>query len=437
MMLKHFFQKRICVAVSGGMDSVALLHYLHTQREKYGYFLLAAHCEHGIRGETSLADMRFVQALCETLGVELFLFQENCVERSKREKESLETAARNFRYESFESLIKSGKADYIATAHHQLDEAETVLFRLARGSALSGAKGMEKESGWVIRPFLEWSKAEIEKYAEEHCLEYCVDETNADVQYTRNKLRLEVLPKLEEAVPAAGKNIARFAAVAAQDDAFLYELASELLKKKKGGYLVAFSGKKPLVTRACLTALKNLGVDRDYTSEHLDALFSLQNCERGAKLDLPKNIECVKETDGLFFREKKEEKPIEKPREKPFSLGGFDGGRYEVIVSETPILGEVSNWQTLRADLEKFPKNAVFRFRKDGDEMQVFGGGTKTLKKLLNERKISVHEREWLPLVADSEAVYAVCGVEISEKVKVDAGTRKQIYIYLQKKNGE
>lgn len=419
------------------MDSVAMLHYLCSQREKYGYFLSAVHCEHGIRGEASLADMRFVQRFCETLGVELFLFQENCVERSKREKESLETAARNFRYESFESLIKSGKADYIATAHHQLDEAETVLFRLARGTALSGVKGMEKERGWVIRPFLEWSKAEIEKYAAENRLEYRVDETNADTKYTRNKLRVEVLPKLEEAVPAAGKNIARFAAVAAEDDAFLYELAGGLIEERKGGYLVKFSEKKPLVTRACLMALKGLGVEKDYTSEHLDALFALQACERGAKLDLPKNVECVKKTDGLFFREKREEKRPEKPTEKPFSIDGFDGGRYEIIIVREPILLEETEWKVLRADLGKFPPKAMFRFRKDGDEMQVFGGGTKRLKKLLNERKIPAKEREWLPIIADNERVYAVCGVEISERVKVDAETREQIYIYLRKKNGE
>lgn len=419
------------------MDSVALLHYLYSQREKYGYFLSAVHCEHGIRGEASLADMRFVQGLCKTLGVELFLFQEDCVERSKREKVSLETAARNFRCESFENLIKSGKADYIATAHHQSDEAETVLFRLARGTALSGVKGMEKENGRVIRPFLEWSKAEIEKYAEENRLEYRVDETNADVQYTRNKLRAEVLPRLEEAVPAAGRNIARFAAVAAEDDAFLYELASGLIDTRKDGFFVKFSDKKPLATRACLTALKGLGVDRDYTSEHLDALFALQSCERGAKLDLPKNVECVKEVDGLFFRKKKEGKRLEKPTEKPFTAHGFDGGRYEVIIVKEPILDEGSEWKVLRADWEKIPKNAVFRFRKDGDGMQVFGGGTKSLKKLLNERKIPVEEREWLPIIADGDRVYAVCGVEISEKVKVDAVTRDEIYIYLRKKNGE
>ena len=417
------------------MDSVALLHELYEKQGEYGYFLSAVHCEHGIRGEESLADMRFVQDLCKTLGVELFLFQENCVERAKREKVSLETAARNFRYESFSSLIASGKADYIATAHHEADEAETVLFRLARGTALAGVKGMEKENGWLIRPFLEKSKAEIEHDIAKKGLSYRVDETNAELIYTRNRLRAEVLPKLEEAVPSAGRNIARFAQLAAEDDALLQEYARELFQEEKTGYAVAFSTKKPLFTRACLLAIKGLGVERDYTAEHLDALFALQNSERGAKLDLPQGVECVKKADRLFFRMRKEKAHIEKPAEKPFDKTGFDGGVYELIIQNESVACD-GEWKILRLDLGKIPKSASFRFRKDGDEMQVFGGGTKSLKKLFNERKIPVEEREWLPLIADGATVLAVCGVEISEKVKVDAETREEAYIYLRKKNG-
>ena len=129
MELRNFKNKKICVALSGGVDSVALLHYMKSCQD-FGYTLCAVHCEHGIRGEESLADMRFVQELCKTWGIELFLFQEDCPARSAQEKESLETSARNFRKECFARLIEEGKADYIATAHHQKDQAETVLLNL-------------------------------------------------------------------------------------------------------------------------------------------------------------------------------------------------------------------------------------------------------------------------------------------------------------------
>ena len=152
-MLEKYRGKRICVAVSGGADSVALLHYLYGLKEKNGFSLCAVHCEHGIRGEDSLADRSFVEAICRAFEVELYVFLEDCPARAKREKESLETAARNFRHESFRKLIQEGKADYIATAHHKNDEAETLLFRLARGTSLGGMSAMKEENGYLLRPF--------------------------------------------------------------------------------------------------------------------------------------------------------------------------------------------------------------------------------------------------------------------------------------------
>ncbi len=440
MDLKKLSGKRICVAISGGADSVALLHYLKGQGEAFGFTVCAAHCEHGIRGEESLADMAFVQEFCAGLGVPLYLFQDDCIARASREKKSLETAAREFRYESLFSLIEQGKADYIATAHHLGDEAETVLFRIARGAALSGAVGMKEENGRLIRPFLEWTKKDILAYAQMHSLAYRVDCTNADVAFTRNKIRLEVLPKLEECVSGAAENIARFALRAAEDDALLYEYAKDLLSVQVDeagaeNYLAAFCDKFPLFSRACLLALKGLGVEKDYTSAHLRQAFDLQEKERGAKTDMPQGVEGVKMEKGVLFRLKKERIGVELPPAQAFHLDGFDGGRYEVILSKTPILPAQDGWRVLRADLDKIPKAAVFRFRKDGDEMRVFGGGTKSLKKLFNEKKIDVEARAYLPLIAEADGeVYAVCGVEISEKLRVDESTKNAVYIAIKRK---
>ena len=235
-MLAKYQGKRICVAVSGGEDSVALLYYLNACKAKCGYDLCAVHCEHGIRGEESLGDMRFVQELCKACGIELYLFQEDCPARAKTRKESLETAARNFRYESFWTVIREGKADFIATAHHKNDEAETTLFRLARGTSLGGMSAMKEENGYLLRPFLKWGKRDITAYIQENGLSYRLDKTNLEMDATRNKIRLEVLPKLEEAVPGATENIARFACLAFEDDALLYELANDLLQRDDDGF---------------------------------------------------------------------------------------------------------------------------------------------------------------------------------------------------------
>ena len=434
--LDGLFGKRVCVAISGGVDSTALLHYLKSQEKEVGFFLSAVHCEHGIRGEESLLDQAFVRKLCKKWAIPLFEFSENCPERAKREKVSLETAAREFRLESFSSLVSAGKVDLIATAHHVLDEAETILFRLARGTSLSGVKGMEERNGYLIRPFLDWKKEEILSYAKENHLSYCTDSTNLETDATRNKLRLNVFPALEEAVAGASVNLARFARYAAEDDALLYEQSKEFLTlSKSGNPLVRFSNQKPLFRRACLMAMKELGVEKDYTSAHLESVYSLQQSERGARICLPQGVIAQKAETGIeFFLESKEERLPPVPQtEKLFDLSGFDGGRYAVNVSLTP--PQTTDVTALRVDRDKLPKNAVFRFRKEGDTIKSFGG-SKSLKKFLNEKKIAVKERAFLPLIAekDGSEVFAVCGVEISERVKISQETQSVLYITLQKK---
>lgn len=433
MDLKNYAKMRICAAVSGGVDSVCLLHYLKKKEKEYGYSLSAVHCEHGIRGEDSVKDAAFVAALCKEWEIPLFSFSEDCLLKAKNEKCSVETAARNFRRECFEKLLLSA-CDYIATAHHKNDEAETVLFRLARGT-LSGIKGMEEESGKIVRPFLNRTRAEILSYAKEHDLSYREDATNADTRYARNKIRLEVLPKLEETVDGAVGNIVRFSSLCGEDDEFLYSLAQNLVLSEGEEFTVLFSDKKPLFRRACLLAMKGLGVEKDYTSAHLSALFNLQSSERGAKLDLPFSVECEKKEQGICFRKKREEIFEEKPPSKKFSSDGFDGGRYEVILSKTPLEGGRYG-AILKIDADKLPADSVFRFRLEGDEIDRFGGGRKSLKKFFNERKTQVKERAYLPLIAQERGnkVYVVCGEEISEDVKVDESTKNILYVITRKK---
>ncbi len=417
---------------------MTLLHYLNAKQTQFGFSLSAVHCEHGIRGEESLQDLRFVERACKEWNIPLFIFSEDCPKKALEEKLSLETAARNFRYTSFSKLLSEDKADYIATAHHADDEAETVLFRLSRGTSLSGVKGIQEENGKIIRPLIDWTRAEIENYTKEYHIEYRTDKTNFERDATRNILRLDVLPKLNEAIGGASKNLVRFAGLAAEDDALLYEYAETLVSysfDKEERIEVAFCDRKPIFRRACLMAMKYLGIEKDYTTAHLDALYYLQRKERGAKISLPQNIQAEKTSNALIFYERKEEifeplSAIEK-----FSEKGFDGGRYEVKCFFAPV-EEKNEFKILRIDMDKIPKTAVFRFREEGDEIERFGGGRKTLKKFFNEEKTPVEERGYLPLIAEpnGKEVYVVCGVEISEKVKVDETTKRPVYIQLSKK---
>ena len=429
--------KRVCVALSGGADSVALAHYLRAQSEAFSFSLCAVNCEHGIRGENSLADTRFVQELCKAWDISLFCFSENCLERSAREKKSLETVAREFRYECFEKLLSAGKCEYIALGHHANDEAETLLFRLCRGSSLTGAGAMKEEQGRYLRPFLRWTKQDILSYVQEHHLEFRTDESNFEKCATRNRLRLEVLPILEEIISGATENLSKFSMRATADDEYLYSLAQPLVKEEPPceagdtGLRISFCEVKPLFFRACLTAFKRLGFLKDYTEKHLESVYGLQTLQTGSQISLKGGLIAKRLYNEIVFYKETVEKTEEKRFFIPFQIGKVICGEYEIFVSKTPITG---CGKLLRIDERKIPSNATFRLREEGDIFEKFGGGKKNLKKYLIDKKIPSFERERLPVLASEKEILVVCGVEISEKLKTDDDTLQTLYIAIKKK---
>lgn len=437
--LKNYAGKRLCAAVSGGADSVWLLYDLKEKEKEYGFFLSAVHCEHGIRGETSLADCEFVRTLCAKWGVPLTVFSADCPREAINKGESLETAAREFRYRSFQTLLDEGKADVIVTAHHLDDDAETVLFRLCRGASLTGASGISSERKGFLRPLLDLTKNEILENVRAHGLTYREDESNKEREATRNKLRLDVFPILEEAIHGTAKNLVRFANHAAEDDELLYAYAKKLVYQESTtgagdtGYRVRTDGEPPLVRRAVLTVLKALGVERDYGGVHLDRAVALTALQTGAKATLLQGVYAVRMHDSLaFFREAAEEKlsPI------PFEKGTYEWGRYEIVVSDQ-LQSDGETWgRVLRLDGEKIPKTAVFRCTETGDTFRKFGGGSKTVKKYLVDKKIPAAVRADLPVLADGETgeVLAILGVEISDGVRLTEQTAREINMLIRRK---
>lgn len=410
-------EKKVCVALSGGRDSVALVHYLSAHSDLIGYTLSAVNCEHGIRGEESLKDSAFVSDLCKKLGIPLYTFSADCPALAKAEKISVETAARNFRYECFDKILKEGKADVIATAHHADDNAETVLFNLCRGSALSGLKGITDREGFV-RPFISVTRDEIDEYIKENNLPFVEDSTNAEEDATRNIIRLRVMPVLKECVPGAVKNISRFSSLAKEDDELLYSYANDALRFDGDTAYIETGCPKPIFMRAALIAVKKLGIEKDYTYEHLLSIYSLAQNETGAKVSLPKGVCAIREYDEIcIYRGSK--KPIS---EIPFAVGETTFNGVKIIV--TPYLSELksavgsSPAKILRFNPGAIPMGCVVRYRKDGDMFEKFGGVRKKLSDFFCEKKIPLKERDFIPLIANGDEILAVCGVEISEKIK-------------------
>ena len=197
----------VLVAVSGGADSVALLHLLHT----LGYPVSALHCNFHLRGEESDADQQFVEKLCQQFGVSLGVTHFHTADYAKSHGISIEMAARELRYQWFREQMEAQKAQAIAVGHHMDDQAETLLLNLLRGTGLRGLAGMHPQHNSVVRPLLCVSRKDIEEYLRLHHLAYVTDSTNLQHDVLRNRIRLEVMPLLEQLQPAARQTLSRAA----------------------------------------------------------------------------------------------------------------------------------------------------------------------------------------------------------------------------------
>lgn len=392
---------------------MALLHYIKARKDEYSITLSAVHLEHGIRGESSLADANFVNEFCKRENIPLILKHVDCVLYAKENKLGIEESARAARYALFYEILASGKADYICTAHHADDNAETVLFNLFRGSALKGVGGIKENKG-IIRPMLSVTKEQILNYVKENSILFVTDETNTDTKYTRNFIRQNILPEIKEIFPNCVKRIYSFSQTAREDDEYLYSLAEKECSVKYGAFIFADNLEKPLFTRACMLAFKYFGIEKDYTIENFNDVYSLKNLNNGSKISLPCSLIAIREYGhiAVYRPEKVAVKEI------PFAVGEYQTKDKILKIVEGKADG-------LNIDGDKLPPNAVIRARKQGDKFQKFGSGSKKLKDFFIDKKIPLRERDKIPVIACDDEVYVVCGVEISEKVKLDRNSGK------------
>ena len=349
----------LVAGVSGGADSLCLFLVLLRMSREEGFFLQVVHVHHGLR-ESAQGDLRFVQDLCRRENVPCRCIMADAAAMAEKWGTGVEEAGRRLRYEAFEETRKSlqedrGKPCRIAVAHHREDQAETVLFHLCRGTDIRGARGMLPVSGWIVRPLLRESRAEIEAFLKSQGMAWREDETNEDTSYTRNFLRREILPRLKEQVnPSASENLARFAASCAETERFLEAQTEQAMKRcllqipgplpvnedgsgdrgkgnasesrtgeSAGGRngirvgdrdsipvtvlgLEALRQEDPLLQRRilyrCLAA--SAGRRKDLTAVHVDAMEELCAGQRDGSLSLPGRVTMLRSGGRLFFYRK-------------------------------------------------------------------------------------------------------------------------------------
>lgn len=410
----------VAVALSGGRDSMALLHSLL----KKGYTVKAICVEHGIRGEVSKDEAKSVYNYCKKIGVECKLYTVDSLAFAEERKLTVEQSARELRYQCFESAVKDGFCDIIATAHHADDNVETLLMRILRGTGTKGLCGIAKKRGIFVRPMLEVTREEIDEYVKREDIKYFEDETNEDTTYTRNYIRHEIIPILKSRYPALNKSFSRLSETAREDEMFFAQYTKDKLIDLCGAWGIKCEDliKPAIGSRLIRLAFSKLGVTVDVEERHVDIVKALIDEENGTSVDMPYGVVCSKEYDLVTVYKKRERNLQEVPLNSANETYTVKDIKVKVSQVEKREAGGVY------LDYDK-AYGAVFRTKRQGDVFKRFGGGTKSLGDYFTDIKLPVRLRDSVVVLARGSEVLAVVGIEISDKVKIDDNTQRIIKI--------
>ena len=403
----------VLCAVSGGADSVCLLHVLSRQPELR---VVCAHYNHRIRGAESDRDEAFVRTLSEKLGVEFVCGRGDVPAYAGAHGLGLEEAAREMRYAFLEAAAQEHGCSRIATAHNAGDNAETVLMNLARGTGLRGLCGIPPVRGMIIRPLLGVTRDEIEEYLRENGLDHVEDSTNRSDDYTRNRLRHHALPLLEEINSGALKNIARASESLRQDEAFFEGEARAFLKRSLKSGALPVRGLRELPRPVRMRVFREL-CGQALSEKHALALERLcLSDEKHGYADIP-GLRVERERESLIFGAA-EMPPLP---DTELIIGGetaVPGTGLRVRCELTDGSEEIHNsFNTFYFKNESICGRIFLTSRKEGDKIRLCGRScTKSLKKLFTERKIPLAQRERVPVLRDEKGVLAVCGFGVDER---------------------
>ncbi len=420
---------RVLAAFSGGADSTALLTALHElQKEGSIGTLLAAHLNHGIRGETAERDMRFCRTLCETLGVEFVAERADVPAFAKRTGMTLEQAARECRYAFLERVRQSYGADCVATAHHAGDQAETVLMHLVRGSGTQGLSGMRMRTGTIVRPLLGVSREEILAYLDECGQDYCEDETNFVNDAFRNRVRNELIPYLKGYNPNVVEALNKTAAFCGEDEDLLSDLAAEAEARmlRGAGLDRRRLGEQPPPLKARIVKKRLTALCGDVSEADVRRILALCGAKTGTRIELKYGLNAWTDAWTLYIGAY----PAEKAFEVPFRRTGKTVTPAGTLVSERAerYRAPVNGFEAY-LDENALPENLVVRTRRGGDRFFPIGApGAKKLKDVLIDKKVPRHRRGMPLLCAGSEVYYAV-GLTVSERAKVRPDTKTILHI--------
>ncbi len=431
--------KKLLVGFSGGADSLCLMEVLRELAPKYGLTLYAVHVHHGIRGLSADQDAAFVKAYCEKYAIPCEICYVSAKETAREQKIGLEEAGRQLRYSLFAEMGRKWGTDAIAVAHHQNDQAETMLFQMARGSSLTGAGGIRPVNDGIIRPLLCVDKKEILAFLQERGLTWREDESNQDREYTRNSIRQDILPLLESRVNE--NSVAHMATLALElqeTENYLRTVEDELWQRlvKENEEILEVSREllrePPLFWRRLLhrALKKQAGGGKDLTREHVYSILRLFEAPCGKSVSLPRGLTAWgEETAVCIGRQTKCENTSCYDLTIP---GRLEVGDMQVeLCIKSPDNVKISeNTYTKWLDYDKIKNGLSLRKRRSGDTISIDDGGHhKKLKDFMIDRKIPRYRRDDFWIIAKDSSVVWVIGDRIGAEYKVTEKTKRVLEI--------
>ena len=445
--------QRVAAAVSGGADSMALLRILLALAGRLGVEVSACHVNHKLRGPDADADEAFVRAECARLGVPLTVCRAG--EEGLPDASGGEAGARALRYACFARVHGAG-IDRIATAHTVTDQAETLLFRLARGTGLHGAGGIRPARDFYVRPLLCLTRGEVEDYCRAAGQHWVTDATNLSDAYARNRLRHDALPALRQANAGAERNLARFCEKAARAGAYfdraavalLAEAAAQAPRPGPGVWaLEPLQRADPLLLEAAAHAL--VAPHRDPEALYIRLICQAVERGRGA-VQLRPGVR-LRAGRGCLWLETPppaedaalEAQPFCPEKRTEYPLGGGKILLARVVWESFQEKTQVVHKKDLKnvadyARITMLHPALTLRTRQPGDTYRPAGRGiTKSLRKWMNEQAVPPDRRDSLPLLADGSEVVWVCGAGFAEGLAPDGAGGLVLHLEIQARKGE
>ncbi len=402
---------RVLIGVSGGADSIALLEFFVSVKEKYDLDICVAHIEHGIRGEDSVNDAVFVENYCKKLGVNFYLKTIDAPNLAKKAKMGVEEYSRMARYDFFNTI----ECDKIATAHNLTDNIETLLFRLARGTGLKGACSIPAVRGKIIRPFIEVSSGEIRKWCNDNNIPYRVDCTNSDSAYSRNLIRLEILPLFEKLNANYQDNIENFISDVNEDYAFIDDYVKSIYPKIVKNNEIDL----PKLNELDLSIKKRFLImffdENGYSLNRIHLQSVIDITLKSGKTQIKENVFAISAKGKIRIAKFNDLNKKDEFVTKILNIDEFKDKNIDFY-----------------CDCDKIVGNIIIRAKQAGDRIKPAGRNvSKTLKKLFNESAYPIEKRDKKIVVCDDFGIVGVIGLCADERVKVDCNTAKILTIKL------